>query len=47
MPFPITACGRTTDTGCRCCLMSKHFHGRFVFEGETMTWMDMTTGIVW
>ncbi len=23
------------------------FHGRFVFEGETMRWMDMQTGIVW
>ena len=23
------------------------FHGRFVFEGEAMRWMDMQTGIVW
>ena len=23
------------------------FHGRFVFEGETMRWMDMLTGMDW
>lgn len=23
------------------------FHGRFVFEGETMRWMDMRGGIIW
>lgn len=23
------------------------FLGRFVFQGEAMTWMDLTTGIVW
>ena len=23
------------------------FHGRFVFEGETMRWMDMRTGVRW
>ncbi len=23
------------------------FHGRFVFEGESMMWMDMKTGITW
>ncbi len=23
------------------------FHGRFVFESESMRWMDMQTGIVW
>lgn len=23
------------------------FHGRFVFEGESMVWMDMETGIIW
>jgi 8-oxo-dGTP diphosphatase len=23
------------------------FHGRFVFDGETMRWMDMRTGIEW
>jgi 8-oxo-dGTP diphosphatase len=23
------------------------FHGRFVFEGESMRWMDMKTGIAW
>jgi 8-oxo-dGTP diphosphatase len=23
------------------------FHGRFVFEGESMQWMDMRTGIDW
>jgi len=23
------------------------FHGRFIFTGEKMRWMDMTTGIVW
>lgn len=23
------------------------FHGRFVFSGETMQWMDMRTGVAW
>lgn len=23
------------------------FHGRFVFQGESMVWMDMTTGMSW
>jgi 8-oxo-dGTP diphosphatase len=23
------------------------FHGRFVFEGETMVWKNMTTGMIW
>jgi 8-oxo-dGTP diphosphatase len=28
-------------------LAGRTFRGRFVFQGETMIWMDLSTGIVW
>ena len=28
-------------------LAGETFLGRFVFQGETMTWIDLATGIVW
>jgi 8-oxo-dGTP diphosphatase len=28
-------------------LEETHFHGRFIFEGEAMQWMDMDTSASW
>ena len=28
-------------------LAENHFHGRFVFEGESMQWLDMNTTVNW
>ena len=28
-------------------LNETHFHGRFIFVGEAMQWMDMNTSVIW
>ena len=28
-------------------LKETHFHGRFIFKGESMQWMDMNTSVIW
>ena len=28
-------------------LKETHFHGRFIFEGESMQWMEMNTSVNW